>query len=46
MLRIRDIVNLNKSPRPILVQPHIYLENDQIKIREFPETYEGVIESF
>ena len=48
MLRVRDIVNKNKVPRRINLQPNVLLEAGKTdpQYRGYEESFEGVIQSY
>lgn len=43
---IRDLVLKKKLPRKIFVQSNTFMVNDEVQLKEYPLTLEGVIESF
>ncbi|KAK2466923.1 hypothetical protein APHAL10511_001181 [Amanita phalloides] len=43
---IRDLVLKKKQPRKLFVQPNTYIVNDEVKLKEYPLTCAGLIESF
>ena len=45
-LNVRKIILANKLPRRIEVAGHLYTENNEIKYKEFEESFEGIIESY
>lgn len=45
-LEWRDIVLANKEPKWVFVQANTFLDGDQVHIREYDETEEGVIQSW
>ena len=44
--KIRDIVLKKKLPRKIFVQPNTFVVDGEVKLKEYPLTPAGVIESF
>lgn len=48
MIKVRDIVNANRLPRRLNVQPNLFLDKTthEIKYEDYPETHEGIIRSF
>ena len=46
ILKIREILQKNKKPKSIFVQPNFYLKNNKVNLREFDISSEGIIESF
>ena len=47
MAKLRTIVMTRKEPRKLLIQPHMYKDDDgKIKLKTFPATVEGMIKSF
>ncbi|KAF8903038.1 aflatoxin-detoxifizyme [Mucidula mucida] len=44
--KIRDIVLKKKLPRKIFVQPNTFVVDGQVKLKEYPMTPAGVVESF
>lgn len=45
-LEWRDIVLANKEPKWVFVQANTFLDGDQVSIREYDATEEGVIQSW
>jgi len=45
-VKLREIILARKKPRRVFVQPHTYIENNQVKLLEFDASAEGVIKSF
>lgn len=45
MLRVRDIVMENRVPRRLELQPNLFAE-ESYTYKDYPETFEGIIESF
>uniref|UniRef100_A0A7E4VIE1 Dipeptidyl peptidase 3 n=1 Tax=Panagrellus redivivus TaxID=6233 RepID=A0A7E4VIE1_PANRE len=45
-LRWRDVVVARSQPRRIFVQPNTVVDGDTIKLKTYPTTFEGVIQSF
>ncbi|OBT90574.1 hypothetical protein VE02_01044 [Pseudogymnoascus sp. 03VT05] len=45
-LEWRDIVLANKEPKWVFVQANTFLDGDQVRIREYDATEEGVIQSW
>ncbi|KAL2703921.1 hypothetical protein AAEP93_004992 [Penicillium crustosum] len=43
---VRDIVLKNKVPRKVFVQANTILEGDQVSLKEYEPTLEGLIQSF
>lgn len=49
MAELRSIVMARKEPRKLMVQPHLYVEDEDesnVKIKSFSSTPAGIIESF
>ncbi|KAJ6030097.1 uncharacterized protein N7446_000840 [Penicillium canescens] len=44
--KVRDVVLKNKVPRKIFVQANTILEGDQVTLKEYEPTLEGLIQSF
>ncbi|KAL4879802.1 peptidase family M49-domain-containing protein [Aspergillus karnatakaensis] len=44
--KVRDIVLKNKIPRKVFVQGNTILENDEVVLKEYEPTLEGIIQSF
>ncbi|KAL4870643.1 hypothetical protein BDV12DRAFT_184274 [Aspergillus spectabilis] len=44
--RVRDIVLKNKIPRKVFVQGNTILEGDEVVLKEYEPTLEGIIQSF
>ena len=45
-LEVRKIVLANKKPRRLELQGHVVKKGDKVEYVTFPETYEGLIESY
>jgi len=43
---IRDVVLAKKQPRKVFVQPNTFVVDGKVKLKEYPLTNEGVIQSF
>lgn len=43
---LRPLVLSKKLPRKVFVQPGLVLEGDEVELREYPVTVEGVVQSF
>ncbi|KAF8514032.1 aflatoxin-detoxifizyme [Gautieria morchelliformis] len=44
--QIREIVLSNKQPRKIILQPNTFIVDGEVRLKEYPLTPAGVIESF
>lgn len=45
-LKIRDMVNSKKKPRPVYVQPSLTINGDSVQVVSYPSTNVGLIQSF
>ena len=43
---IRDLVLKKKQPRKLFLQPNTFVEGDDVVLKDYPLTPEGIIESF
>jgi dipeptidyl-peptidase-3 len=46
MLRLRNKIISTSKPRPLMVQCNLYMENNNVKLKNYEPSYKGLIESF
>ncbi len=46
MLRLRTKIISTSKPRPLMVQCNLYMESNNVKIKNYEPSYKGLIESF
>ena len=46
MLKVREIVLINKLPRRLELQPNLFLEENKIVYKDYEANFEGLIESY